>query len=301
VVGEVSSFLAAVTAVNFTFIKKIVNYHIDRAGKYKMTRPLLCVCIILTGILLGFILAGCSKSGSSEEGELFIKLLDAPGPFQQMNIVVDHVSVHRADVSGDVGWTVVTSVPTVSFDLLNLRNGRNLQLVLSKVPVGAYNQIKIYFGACTIVNASGQQLLNLDPTIQAGDILAYGFQIVQGQQAQITFDFDAYQSVYLSGESYFFKPEIRVQNTVLSGWILGSVLRPDTLPVTSTVHTYTGVDSVTTLCDPNGSFQISDLPENTYAVTIVSGDPKLNDTTISNITVLRMQGYNIGAIKLSKK
>ena len=290
-VGEVSSFLAAVTAVNFTFIKKIVNYHIDRAGKYQMTKPPLhiFVCIILIGIFLSFILAGCSKSGSSEEGELFIKLLDAPGPFQQMNIVVDHVSVHRADVSGDVGWTVVTSVPTVSFDLLNLRNGRNLQLVLSKVPIGAYNQIKIYYGACTIVNASGQQLLNLDPAIQAGDILDYGFQIVQGQQAQITFDFDAYQSVYLSGESYFFKPEIRIQNTVLS------------LPVTSTVHTYTGVDSVTTLCDPNGSFQISDLPENTYAVTIVSGDPKLNDTTISNITVLRMQGYNIGAIKLSKK
>ena len=300
-VGEVSSFLAAVTAVIFTFIKKNVHYDIDRAGKYYMTRPPLCVCIIITGILLSFILAGCSKGSSSDEGELFIKLLDAPGPFQQLKIVVDHVSVHRADVSGDVGWTVVTSVPTGSFDLLNLRNGRNLQLVLSKVPIGAYDQIKIYFGACTIVNQGLEQLLNLDPAIQAGDVFPYGFQIVQGQQAQITFDFNAYQSVYMNGESYFFKPEIRIQNTVLSGWILGSVLRPDTLPNTSTVHTYTGVDSVTTLCDPNGSFQISDLPENTYAVTIVSGDPTLNDTTISNIPVIRRQGYNLGAIKLSKK
>jgi hypothetical protein len=266
-----------------------------------MTRPPLRVCIIVTGILLSFILAGCSSKGANDEGELFIKVLDAPAAFQQMNITVDRVSIHNAGVSADVGWTIVSINSSGSFDLLNLRNGRNLQLVLSKVPVGTYDQIKINYGACTIINDGLEQLLNLDPTIQLGNSLAYGFQIVQGQQVQLTFDFDAIQSVYQNGESYFFKPIIRVQNTLLSGWILGSVVRPDTLPVMSTVHTYTGVDSVITLCDPNGSFQISDLPENTYSVTIVSGDPKLNDTTISNITVVRKQGSNIGAIKLSTK
>jgi hypothetical protein len=144
-------------------------------------------------------------------------------------------------------------------------------------------------------------LLNLDPSIQAGDSLSYGFQVVQGQQAQLTFDFDALRSVYLNGESYYFKPVIRVQNTLLSGWILGSVIRPDTLPIVSTIHTFTGVDSVTTLCDPNGSFQIADLPENTYSVTIASNDSRLRDTTITNVVVVRRQGANIGAIKLTAK
>ena len=98
--------------------------------------------------------------------------------------------------------------------------------------MGTYDQIKINYGACTLVNSGLEQLLNLDPSIQSGDSIAFGFQIVQGQQVQLTFDFNAYESVYENGESYFFKPVIRVQNTLLSGWILGSVVRPDTLPVT---------------------------------------------------------------------
>ena len=266
-----------------------------------MTRSPLDIYIIVTGILLSLILAGCSSDGVSDEGELFIKVLDAPATVQHMNIVVDHVSIHRADISGDVGWTVVNTNTSGSFDLLNLRNGRNLQLVLSKVPVGSYDRIKINFGACTIVNNGLEQLLNPDPTIQSGDNLGFGFQIVQSQQAQITFDFDASRSVYLNGESYYFKPVIRVQNTLLSGRIIGSVVRPDTLYNLTSVHTYTGLDSVSTMCDPNGSFQLSDLPEHMYSVTILSGDPKLNDTTISNITVVRREEANIGAIKLTAK
>ena len=255
---------------------------------------------VLITILLCFLLVSCSSNGANNQGELFIKVLDAPASFQAMNIVVDRVLIHRTGVA-DVGWTTVSTHSSGSFDLLNLRNGRNLQLLLNKVPVGTYDQIKIDFGVCTIINNGLQQSLNLDPRIQSGDSLAYGFQIVEGQQLQLTFDFDASRSVYLNGELYYFKPVIRVQNTLLSGWILGSVVRPDTLPNISSVHTFTGLDSVTTFCDPNGSFQISDLPENTYTVTIVSGDPTLNDTTITNITVVRRQGYNIGAITLHKK
>jgi len=299
--SERSFLFAAVIAINFTFIKKNVNYHIDRSEKYYMTRLPLNTFIIVTGILLSLIIAGCSSGGASDEGELFIKVLDAPATVQQMKIVVDHLSIHRADISGDVGWTVVNTNTSGWFDLLNLRNGRNLQLVLTNVPVGSYDRIKINFGACTIVNDGLEHLLIPDPSIQSGDILEYGFQIVQGKQVQLTFDFNASNSVYLNGESYYFKPAIRVQNTLLSGWILGSVIRPDTLYNLTSVRTYTGLDSVSTLCDPNGSFQLSDLPEKTYSVTIYSGDPKLNDTTISNITVVRKQGSNIGAIKLTAK
>ncbi|MCX6120202.1 MAG: DUF4382 domain-containing protein [Ignavibacteriales bacterium] len=256
---------------------------------------------VLTCILLSFILVSCSSNGANFQGELFIKVLDAPASFQQMNIVVDRVSIHRTGTTADIGWTVATTNSSGSFDLLNLRNGRNLQLALNKVPVGTYDQIKINFGPCTIIQNGPEQLLNVDPTIQSGNSIAYGFQIIEGQQLQLTFDFDASRSVYKNGELYFFKPIIRVQNTVLSGSILGSVVRPDTLPNVSSVRTYTGVDSVSTLTDPNGSFQISDIPENTYTVTIQSGDPKLNDTTIANVIVIRKQATNIGAITLRTK
>jgi hypothetical protein len=289
---------ARVIVVNFTFIKKNVHCNIDRAEKNQMTKSSQCIFILVTGILLSFILTGCSSNGASDEGELFIKVLDAPAAFQQMNIVVDRVSIHRAGAAADVGWTIASTNSSGAFDLLNLRNGRNLQLALSKVPVGTYDHIKITYGACTIINNSLEQLLIVDSTSSS---IAYGFQIVEGKQLQLTFDYDAYRSVFQSGGRYFFKPVIRVQNTSLSGSIVGSVLRPDTLPNVSSVHTFTGLDSVTTLIDPNGSFQISDLPENMYAVTILSGDPAQKDTTITNINVVRNQVSNIGAITLRKK
>ena len=260
-----------------------------------------CCFIVPAAIILSIMIGGCSSSGANDEGELFIKVLDAAATYQHLNITVDRVSVHRSDASPEVGWTIVSESSTGSFDLLNLRNGRNLQLAFNKVPVGTYNQIKLNFGACTITADGIEQLLNQDPTILAGDSVPYGFQIVQGQKVQLTFDFDVYRSVSKSGDMYMFKPVIRVQNTVLSGTIKGSVVRPDTLPNLATVHTYTGVDSVATLCDSNGSFQLSDLPENTYAVTILSGDAKLNDTTISNIKLVASQVYNLGAIQLTAK
>jgi hypothetical protein len=266
-----------------------------------MTRSLLHLYVIITGILLCFFLTGCTSGGASDEGELYIKVLDAPATVQQMKINVDHLSIHRADATSEVGWTVVNTNISGPFDLLNLRNGRNLQLVLSRVPVGSYDRIKINFGACTIVNDGLEQLLNPDPSIQAGDTIVYGFQIVQGKQVQLTFDINASSSVYLNGESYYFKPAIRVQNILLSGWISGSVIRPDSLYNLTSVRTFTGLDSVSTLCDPNGSFLLADLPENVYSVTIYSGSPKLNDTTITNISVVRREGSNIGAIKLTAR
>jgi hypothetical protein len=241
----------------------------------------------------------CSSDGANNQGELFIKVLDAPASFQQMNIVVDRVSIHRTGTTGDVGWTVATANSSGSFDLLNLRNGRNLQLALNKVPVGTYDQIKINFGACTIVQDGPEQLLNLDPTIQSGNSIAYGFQIIEGQQLQLTFDFNAYRSVYKSGELYFFKPIIRVQNTVLSGWITGSVLDTGQTVALANIMTYTGIDSVSTLNEyPYGSFQLSDLPEGTYSITVVPENPLLVADTIHNVNVIRLLPTSLGAIHL---
>jgi hypothetical protein len=259
--------------------------------------------VVWISILLSFILVCCSSNGANNQGELFIKVVDAPASYQQLNIVVDRVSIHQTGTGADVGWTYVNTNSSEPIDLLNLRNGRNYQLVLNKVPVGTYDHIEINYGPCTLTIEGLQYQLNLDPTVKFGQSIPYGFQIVEGQQLQLTFDFNSYSSVYTSGalNSYYFKPVIRIQNTLLSGWILGSVVRPDTLPNGASVRTFTGVDSVITTCDPNGSFQISDLPENTYTVTILSNDPKLKDTTITNITVVRRQGYILGAIKLSTK
>lgn len=253
-------------------------------------------------MLLSFILVSCSSNGANDEGELFIKVLDAPANYQQINIVVDRISIHRTGNLGDIGWTIVSTSSSGSFDLLNLRNGRNLQLVLSKVPVGTYDQIKLNYGACTIrQNAIATDYpLQLDQSIQLGQIIPYGIEIQQGRQAQLTFDYDVAKSIIQNSSGNIFKPIIRVQNTLLSGWITGSVLDSGMITVSAKISTYTGVDSVSTLNDvfPYGSFQLSDLPEGNYSVAIVPDDSKLIADTISNINVKRQTGTPLGAIHL---
>jgi hypothetical protein len=93
-----------------------------------MTTPLQreCLIIVLTSILLGFILVRCSSNGANNQGELFIKVLDAPASFQQVNIVVDHVSIHRTGASAEVGWTIAGTnsfYPCAEYSALRLDSG----------------------------------------------------------------------------------------------------------------------------------------------------------------------------------
>ena len=63
-----------------------------------MTKLLQCEYpfIVWISILLSLILACCSSKGANNQGELFIKIVDAPASFQQINIVVNRVSIHQA-------------------------------------------------------------------------------------------------------------------------------------------------------------------------------------------------------------
>ncbi|RPI04254.1 MAG: DUF4382 domain-containing protein [Ignavibacteriae bacterium] len=279
----------------------MINYHGMKEGNMNLKRhnPRRQLIVVAWCTFITCVLAGCSSGGANDQGELFIKVLDAPANYQEINIVVDRVSIHRTGSTPDVGWTVVSTTSSGKFNLLHLLNGRNLQLVLNKVAVGTYDQIKLNYGACTIMADDLEQSLQQDSSIQSGNTILYGFQVVEGQQVQLTLDFDAYRSVLKNGELYMFKPHIRVQNTLLSGSIAGSVLDSGRTVVPAAIVTYTGIDTVRTASElPYGSFQLSDLPEGIYSVAVVPESPFLEADTINNIKVVRRLQTNLGAIHL---
>ena len=258
-----------------------------------------------TSILLGFILVCCSSNGADDQGEILIKVIDAPANYQQINIVVNRVSIHQAGNAPDIGWKFLNIGSPVSFNLLKLLNGHSVQLAFSKIPVGTYDQIKIDYGTCTITTNGNPILLVLDPSITRGNIIPYGFHIVQGQQFQLTFDYDAYSSVYPSGflNGYIFKPKIRVQNTALSGSITGAVRDSNNVAAPAKITTFTGFDTVATYNDTTtGSFQLSDLPEDTsYTVIIIPYNTLLMNDTLPGIVVTHQTATNLGIIKLKYK
>ncbi len=260
------------------------------------------ICVFLLSNILS-----CSKSSESpsdSEGELFIKLLDAPADYQRLNIVIDYVSIHRIGVGEPFGWSIVSTNAVGPIDLLSLRNGESAQLLLNKVPVGEYDQIKLRFGPCTVMENGSESLLNFYTAPLNEHVLNYDFEVLVGQQAQLTFDFDVSRSVSKIGANYFlFTPVIRVQNTLLSGSISGSVVDSNHNVVPATISTWTGIDSVSTLNDiSNGSFQLSDLPENSYSVRIVPFDTiSFYEKRIDSLVVIRQTKNNLGAIVLQRR
>jgi hypothetical protein len=267
-------------------------------SRYHLYQWILWVCIFILSSTLS-----CSNSSDSvsTQGELFIKLLDAPASYQQLNISIELVWIHRVGVPSNI-WSAA-STKSVNVDLLGLRNGISEPLVLNTVPAGQYDQIKLRFGPCTVMENGSTSSLKFYNAPQFEQVLDYNFDVPEGEQAQLTFDFNVSQSVIKNGvNDYTFKPVVRIQNSLLSGSISGSVVDTNNTVVQATISTWTGLDSVSTSNNlTNGFFQLSDIPENLYSVRIVPFDTSLfYAKRIDSIEVKRQTIKNLGAIILQR-
>ncbi|OGU32315.1 MAG: hypothetical protein A2X67_01785 [Ignavibacteria bacterium GWA2_55_11] len=255
---------------------------------------------VFTIALIG-LLGGCESPDSDFKGEFRIKLIDAPAAYQEVNIVFRRVLVHRQGASSELGWHVV-SEDVQSHDLLQLRNGVSRNLVSAVLSTGDYDKIQILFGLSRVVENGNDITVKIPANLESGLIIQTPFTVKEDQVYGLTFDFDASRSILVTPQSeYILRPIIRVQAADLAGSIIGSVL-PDS--VEAVITTSTATDSVTTLSlaqSGNNSFELVDLPEGTYTVSIISGSPAFRDTTITGAAVVRKQKTNLGAIPLHPK
>jgi hypothetical protein len=270
------------------------------AIRYRLYQWTLWTCIFLLSSMLS-----CSKSTDSpsdSEGELYIKLIDVPQNYEQVNINIVYVAIHNTGTSEPFGWSIVSTNSVGPINLLLLRNGNSAKLLQEKVPVGKYDKVKLRFGTCTIYDPL-ENLLNFYTPLQE-HILVYDFEILGGEKTQLTFDFDVPRSVIQTGIStYSLKPVIRVQNTLLSGSIAGSIIDSDSRVVPSTIFTETETDTVSTLNDAStGSFQLSDIPEGIYSIRLVPSDTLLfKKMTIGGVVVVKQTKNNLGVITLESQ
>jgi len=245
------------------------------------------------------VMAGCKDAENTDfQGTLVIKLVDAPAALEELDIVFSRVSIHRAGLSDDLGWRVVSD-DVLTQDILELRNGRSTNIVSAVVPEGSYDKIRVLFDISSLRESGIQSTVFIPDNILNGVDFEHSFDVTEDKTTGITFDFDATRSIQTNTQGrYELRPIVRIQNTDLAGSIIGAVI-PDS--VQAFVSTSVGGDSVTTisLAQPgNNSFELVDLPEGTYAVSITSTHAAFKDTSIVHVTVIRKQKANIGAILL---
>lgn len=250
-------------------------------------------------VLLPLVFLGCQNpDDTSFRGDFRIKLVDAPAVYDEVNIVVRRVSVHRASAGPSFGWTVI-SEDVSSFNLLDLRNGVSATLASAALPVGRYDKVLVLYGISNLVEDGFERTVYIPDDLADGAVVDAEFEVTEGGLFGLTFDMDVTRSIRTTADGRFeLRPVIRVQRTDLAGSIAGGVV-PDS--ILAFVTTFAGGDSVSTfsLALPGiNSFQLVDLPEGIYHVGVRSSHPDFLDTLLADVQVVPRQTTQLGAITL---
>jgi hypothetical protein len=244
----------------------------------------------------------CSDSTSPETGQGQIKLtmVDAPADYDQVNIVVTRVEVHKANTDSNSGWFVIND-NAATYDLLTLRNGASVVLGNSSLDAGLYTQIRLIIGTGSNVVVDGVVYpLEIPSGDQTGVKLNHQFEIQSDLIYELLLDFNAERSILNTGNGqYKLKPVIRVVPIVISGTITGKI---NPIIAAGYVYAISGTDTASTIAEPiTGSFKLMALLQQTYRIEVFSASSVYNDSTITNVVVTAKQNTALGTINLSLK
>ena len=221
--------------------------------------------------LLVMQLSSCTKdtTNTNQTAKLTVRMTDAPANYDEVLIDVQGV-----EVTGNGESAVTLNTTAKVYNLLELSNGVNALIATGDLNAGAVSQIRLILGTNNSVKVAGVVYpLTTPSAMQSGLKLQVNQTFVAGVEYTILLDFDASQSIVLTGNNeYQLKPVIRTIDTAISGSIKGSVS-----PITGNVlitATSNGV-TYTSVTDANGSFLIAGLPLGTYDITITPTLPLL--------------------------
>lgn len=235
---------------------KTDGYSSKRLNLTRISAFLLTLCMVL-------IMAGCnSDSGSSSgKGTLAVSLTDAPAcGFDAVNVTVSKVRVHQSNsaTENDPGWEEIVLDPARKINLLDLNNGTLEYLGKTPLAAGHYTQLRLVLGtgdlANSVIPTDGTEIaLDTPSGMQSGLKLIDGFDVVEGERADVVLDFDACKSVVTRGNgSYGLKPVMRMIPFTLNG--IGGFVDPALLVDNN-------VNNVTVSAQSDGTVIRSTVPD----------------------------------------
>lgn len=171
------------------------------------------IVIMLIGIVM--IASSCNKDAGTSR--MYVKMKDAPGDFQQVNVEVIGVQIHYSnDSQGNAGWI---SLPTNAgvYDLLELQN--NVTAVLTDptdIPAGSVTQMRLILGSNnTVMVDSVIHSLSTPSAQNTGLKFNLGTTFIDNESYEVLIDFDAAASIVVEGNgSFSLKPVIKVEDII---------------------------------------------------------------------------------------
>jgi hypothetical protein len=246
--------------------------------------------------LLG--LLGCSSHVGSPAGmgTVRVRLTDAPGDYEHVNLVIREVSIHRAGADSSGGWETLNHDST-TYDLLALRNGVFAALGSGLVPAGHYTQVRLKLsdGSTVVVDGATYPLV-VPSGLQSGFKLVGEFDVPAGGLVDLVIDFDAARSVHLTGSGrYMLKPTARVMTVSTAGAISGHVV-PDS--IATQVFAIAGAETLQTGSTSAGHFLLGALPAGSYTVAFHPA-AGWRDTSLTGVAVSAGATTDVGDVALT--
>jgi hypothetical protein len=175
-------------------------------NKLVMKRLIFVSVISLSLIATAFV--SCSKDKGN--AKLNVRMIDAPGDFQQVNVDVQQVEVHTENG----GWTVLPTNAGI-YDLLTLQNDVSASLVNQGVlPAGKMTQFRMVLGPNnTVMVDSIIHPLDTPSAQQSGLKINVKTDFDPNELYEIILDFDAEKSVVKQGNGgYNLKPVLKLHS-----------------------------------------------------------------------------------------
>ena len=180
---------------------------------------------------------------NDQQGNLVIKLTDAPFPFDMIEaatVNITKVEIRKVSEGEEDGYPFITVLgESQGFNLLDLRNGITADLVDTVIEAGNYDLIRVYVDQAGIV-VTGEEPYNLKvpsgPQTGIKIFVEPSLRVVGGLTTEVLLDFNVEKSFILKGnmdspagiKGFNFKPVIRAVNNTTAGTVDGMVMNSDT-------------------------------------------------------------------------
>ena len=249
--------------------------------------------LIASVIVFGITLNSCSKD-SDESGKYAykVRMTDAPGPYEEVNI-----DLQAVEVIGNNGQTVTLNTTAGIYNLLDLSNGISTQIAASGLGDIKASQVRLLLGTNNTIKLNGITYPLATPSAdQSGLKINVTQTLLENVDNVILIDFDANTSIVETGlNTYKLKPVLRTIVAQTSGIIKGAISSPGTkATVTATSSSNVAYSS---MVNAAGQFEVSGLPAGTYSFTVTPKLPAL-PVTQTGVVVTVNATTNVGSITL---
>lgn len=256
----------------------------------------------LIPFMLGSLTLFSACSTETEEGAgtatMEVLLTDAPGDYEEVNVEVVSVQVHKDESDDDAGWMTLDEINPGIYNLLDFANGKDTLLASSTLPAGKISQIRLILGDENTVKLKSGEVAELKTP--SGQSSGVKLKVNAELEADVTYtlllDFDAAKSVVPKGNGgYNLKPVIRVISQAVAGGIRGNVTPAEYKPGIYVISAAN--DTIGGFTNDAGDFLIKGVAAGTYTVKFYTeGDA--HNATVENVLVTQDAIKELGTVAL---